>query len=152
MRAVSLWQPWASLVAIGAKEIETRGWRVPRTILGLRIAIHASKTRRALGVIELEPFGSTLRRAKEVGRLVTVDGWLPFGAIVATAVVSGCTEMTTEFVGDLVARRPFEAAFGDYRAGRFAWHLSEVEPLGRPVPWRGSQGVFEVPDDLLVAA
>jgi hypothetical protein len=24
--AISLWQPWATLVAIGAKRIETRGW------------------------------------------------------------------------------------------------------------------------------
>lgn len=43
MKAVSLWQPWASLIACGAKTIETRSWPAPRTVVGQRIAIHAAK-------------------------------------------------------------------------------------------------------------
>lgn len=26
MKAISLWQPWASLMAVGAKRYETRSW------------------------------------------------------------------------------------------------------------------------------
>lgn len=44
IRCVSLWQPWASLVAYGAKSIETRNRPVPSTILGTRIGIHAALT------------------------------------------------------------------------------------------------------------
>lgn len=43
MRALTLWQPWASLVASGAKMIETRSWAAPRGLWGQRIAIHAAK-------------------------------------------------------------------------------------------------------------
>lgn len=43
MKAISLWQPWASLIACGAKPFETRHWAPPRELIGQRIAIHAAK-------------------------------------------------------------------------------------------------------------
>lgn len=43
MRAISLWQPWASLIACGAKPFETRSWAPPRELIGQTIAIHAAK-------------------------------------------------------------------------------------------------------------
>lgn len=43
MKAISLWQPWASLIACGAKPYETRHWAPPRELIGQTIAIHAAK-------------------------------------------------------------------------------------------------------------
>lgn len=43
MKAISLWQPWASLIACGEKPFETRHWAPPRELIGQRIAIHAAK-------------------------------------------------------------------------------------------------------------
>lgn len=43
MKAISLWQPWASLIACGAKPFETRHWAPPRELIGQPIAIHAAK-------------------------------------------------------------------------------------------------------------
>lgn len=43
MKALSLWEPWATLIAVGVKTIETRSWAPPRKLLGERIAIHAAK-------------------------------------------------------------------------------------------------------------
>ncbi|MCB1462115.1 MAG: ASCH domain-containing protein [Nitratireductor sp.] len=43
MKAISLWQPWASLIAAGVKPYETRHWSPPRELIGQRIAIHAAK-------------------------------------------------------------------------------------------------------------
>jgi hypothetical protein len=43
MKAISLWQPWASLIAAGAKPFETRHWAPPRKLIGATIAIHAAK-------------------------------------------------------------------------------------------------------------
>lgn len=43
MKAISLWQPWASLIACGVKPYETRHWAPPRELIGQRIAIHAAK-------------------------------------------------------------------------------------------------------------
>jgi hypothetical protein len=43
MKAISLWQPYASLIACGAKPFETRDWAPPRELIGQTIAIHAAK-------------------------------------------------------------------------------------------------------------
>lgn len=43
MKAISLWQPWASLIACEAKPFETRSWAPPRDLIGQPIAIHAAK-------------------------------------------------------------------------------------------------------------
>jgi hypothetical protein len=43
MKAITLKQPWASLVASGLKQVENRTWAVPKSIRGERIAIHAGK-------------------------------------------------------------------------------------------------------------
>ena len=43
MKAISLWQPWASLIAAGVKPYETRSWAPPRELIGQPIAIHAAK-------------------------------------------------------------------------------------------------------------
>lgn len=42
MKALTLWQPWASLIACEAKEAETRSWPAPASLVGCRIAIHAA--------------------------------------------------------------------------------------------------------------
>ena len=41
---LSIWQPWASLIAAGIKTIETRTEAPPEELIGQRIAIHASNT------------------------------------------------------------------------------------------------------------
>ena len=41
MKALTIWQPWASLIAIGAKPYEFRGWAAPRALRGQRIVIHS---------------------------------------------------------------------------------------------------------------
>lgn len=48
LNAITLHQPWATLIAIGAKTIETRSWPAPRHLLGTRIAIHAGRTDRSI--------------------------------------------------------------------------------------------------------
>ena len=42
MKALTIWQPWASLIIAGAKPYEFRGWRAPRSLIGQRIVIHAA--------------------------------------------------------------------------------------------------------------
>src|SRR5262245_47216191 len=85
MKAITLTQPWATLVAIGEKRIETRSWS---TRYRGRIAIHAAKAF-PLGAQELcydDPFHSAI-----CGAGVGDGPWaLPRGAIVATARLVDC--------------------------------------------------------------
>lgn len=141
MKALPLWQPWASLVAVGAKRVETRGYP-PRRIgltAGQRIAIHATKTPEHLWFCHLEHFRDH----------VAIPGALPLGAVIATCTLARASEITSESSALLQERNPAEFAFGDYTPGRWAWVLTNVVELLTPLPWRGSQGAFDVPDELL---
>lgn len=152
IKALSLHQPWASLIALGAKTIETRGWAAPGHVVGDLVAIHAAKSTTSIG-----PRGYTLGvgtyevEHDEGGLLLRGDGlaWpyrLPLGAIVAVARLGTCERMTGESISTVSAE---EKPFGFYEPGRFAWHLEAVRRLDDPVPYRGAQGLFNVPLSLV---
>jgi activating signal cointegrator 1 len=173
MRALTLWQPWASLIAVGAKTIETRGWS---TSYRGPLLIHAAKFRCA------QPW----RLAVPIAAVPAVDALdrpLPLGAVVAAAdlvdcvpilapldrlprswmphvaeTINGelrvwqgsndhapCPSMTWRTT-EIEDQRPF----GDFTEGRYAWLLENVLPLAEPVPAKGQQGLW-TPDGTLVA-
>ena len=141
MRALSFIEPWATLVTLGHKKVETRSWAPPRWLIGQQIAIHASKS------IEAIRDGT----AAELFRIAGVPcptEW-PLGKIVAVARISS-VERTEQ--ARLSLTRP-EIAFGNYLDGRWAWSLHDVIPLRGPLTIRGMLGLWEVPlsfeDELL---
>jgi hypothetical protein len=141
MKALSLWQPWATLIAIGAKCYETRSWAV-----GYRgpIAIHAAKRQDydSLALCLEEPF-----RQELIAGGIRYPKQLPFGAIVAVATLHDCHLCKGVWVPN-PAGAPHELAFGDFSPGRYAWVLHAVRPLKSPVPCRGFQGLWDVPPEI----
>ena len=131
MKAITLTQPWATLVAIGAKRIETRSWRTSHRG---PLAIHAAKGMPdwAKDICNEEPFRSVLLAAGIAG---VCD--LPRGCVIATASLIGCLTTEQSFPSEQ------EEAFGDYGPGRFAWWLDNVVPLPAPIPAKGSLGLWE---------
>lgn len=106
-------------------------------IVGQRIAIQAAKT--DMGIAHV--LGNEVLRAI-CSRRFTSLGALPFGAIVCTAIVTSC-ERTETARARLTCD---QGATGDYSAGRWAWHLADVRGLDLPIPMRGMQGLFTLPD------
>ena len=143
MKALSLWQPWASLIAVGAKTVETRSWAAPQALVGQRIAVHAAKRASELHWVNLPIFHDALKRAEDAGDLALIDGRLPLGCIVASAVLVECFRMDHDTCMAVHDDMPEEYAFGDWRPGRFGWQLSELEPVAEPIPYRGAQGLFD---------
>lgn len=141
MRVLSLWQPWASLIELGAKRVETRSWDAA-SLVGERIAIHAAKTTKQLSICSEEPFSEHLPDPER----------LPLGAIVCTAVVNRIRRVTDETAAALERDHPREFAFGDYTPGRFAWVLRDVHSIVPPVPFRGKQGIGFINDRELSGA
>lgn len=138
VHALSLWQPWATLVALGVKRIETRHWQPGPDVVGQRLAIHATLRREDLALADVEPFRGAL-----AGRE------LPLGALVGHVLVDRVGAMTPELIEQLRRDDPRELAFGHYAVGRYAWHLSDARQLPRPVQWRGHQSLFSVPASVL---
>jgi hypothetical protein len=145
MKAISLWQPWASLIATGAKTFETRGW--PTTYRG-PLAIHAARrdTTDIRALMHNWQFQGGL--APLMGKPVDYETkewygvtWemLPKGAILCIVNVLDCIATQGLKNGDYYKER----YFGDYTPGRFAWKLELVEVLKKPIETKGSQGFFE---------
>lgn len=162
MKALTLTQPWATLVAIGAKRIETRSWS---TWYSGRIAIHAAigltPVHGKRGLRELvasEPFFSALadiaQHSLSKSAVDTIVDALPLGAIVATAELVDIKHAETlwpegkwwRLKGDEMQEWHLdnqERAFGDYGTGRYAWLLADVRPLAEPIPAKGALGLWE---------
>jgi hypothetical protein len=165
---ITLTQPHATLVAIKAKQIETRSWA---TSYRGPVAIHAGAGLGPVGgidglaeLVDEELFHEALEQFWKPG--ASWDSYalaqrLPRGVIVAVATLEMChyTHLLpwrdgvfpvrfiqrNETISWLLTDQ--ERAFGDYSPGRFAWFLSDVRPLRTPLPYRGAQGLRRLPDD-----
>ena len=76
VRILTLWEPWATLMAIGAKRIETRSWA---TRYRGPLAIHAARGGLKLwelhGLLNQKPFREAFSRASNADAK-TVSGYL----------------------------------------------------------------------------
>jgi hypothetical protein len=143
MKAISLLQPWASLVVIGAKKIETRSWNT--TYRG-ELLIHASKkfSDDLKEIASNTPFKEVLT---EAGLLKIRRGFyftecefnLPTGAIIGQVNLN----LTTRFDGEEVWLTDREKAFGDVSPGRYGWLLTDPKKFTVPIPAKGSLGLWE---------
>lgn len=155
MRALSLVQPYATLIAIGAKRIETRSrLRPPEALIGQRIAIHASKGFADMTVeyfcylCTTEPFKSALVAGFQAGLIKgqkepehLYPGDLPRGAILCTVRITGCWSTNN---AELVARIPeMERAFGGYAPNRWMWGLADVQVFPEPIAASGKLGLWQ---------
>lgn len=121
--ALTLWQPWATLIQQEVKRIETRSWA---TNYRGPIAIHAAKKSVYTGIIELLD-------------LLQGDEEPPMGAVVAIANLIDCVEMTPEFIAE---QTQVELKCGDWKPGRFAWILEIIRPVVPPIPASGGQKLW----------
>lgn len=145
MKAISLWQPWASFIASGRKRIETRSWS---TQYRGPILIHAAKRvnkKEQLEILECGP----IRRALGVSTFqsdpapgLEVLRSLPYGALIAQANLIDC-KSTDEI--DFDQYSAIEVWLGDFSVGRYGWILEDVKAF-EPVPYKGAQGFFDVPE------
>lgn len=152
MKAISLWQPWASAMALGSKPIETRHWS---TKFRGRIAIHAAQR---VNKTELTTFWSDPTWRGALYDLGPGKPWelMPFGAIVAVGMLTDC--IPTERIPKAQIRLPEGGGkcstwtaedMGDFSPGRFGWFFEGIKPLKEPLPFKGKQGFFNVPDELI---
>ena len=115
MRALSLWQPWASLMYDERKKIETRGWEM---LYRGPLAIHAAKT---VDKEYCEEFGYDWRT-------------IPRGAILCIVGVQGCVRFPHELAP------PDE--YGDFEEGRYGILTTMLKKFPEPIPCKGHQGIW----------
>lgn len=152
-------------MATGAKTIETRHWS---TNVRGQVAIHAAQRMVKSELDDLGCYGvwkgalAVYRHHNSGDNTFLRD--LPFGAIVAVGTLTnvlptrdapGIDELRfaeKAVIPDMIERaglRWTERDMGNYESGRFAWLFDDIRPLSEPVPFKGKQGFFTVPDELL---
>ena len=143
MKALTLYQPWATLVAFGAKRNETRSWS---TVYRGPLAIYAGKNveyirgRSKYYICDEHSFDTVLRKAGYFSEDTPFPGKLPLGCIVATCELVGCQLIEKS---DLPLLSSQEIAFGLYTIGRYMWFLHNVKMLPEPIPAKGAMGLWE---------
>lgn len=137
---LTLTQPWATLMAIGAKRNETRCW--PLRFRGW-FAIHAAKgfPEECRELCDVEPFRAELINAR-------YESWadLPRGMVIAVAELVDCVRINAR--ENRCMPEP-EQSFGDYTLGRYYFRTEGVRRLREPFPLRGLQRLQKLPRPIL---
>lgn len=152
IKTISLWQPHASLIALGEKPFETRSWWP--NYRGL-LAIHASKRVPVSADINHE-FGDALRDVMHKHRIRPQTEW-PLGCVVGVCELvhiygtrgdgrstasSGKVHLGKEWPDNAT----YAHLFGDFSLGRYAWLLAKVRRFKEPIPTKGRQGLWTLWD------
>jgi len=147
MKALTLTQPWATLMALGLKTIETRSWK---TNYRGPLAIHAAKGfpkwAQALANDDFYP-----ELALHLGDSRDMAKDLPRGVILCTVGLVDC--MPTERLsnglvdvryGKVIISYDYtdELKYGDYDAGRWGWVTKNRRTLTEPIHVTGKQGLW----------
>jgi len=152
MRAITLYQPWATLIALGLKRFETRHWA---TTWRGEIAIHAGAARTDWNKLqrELAHYRSgqytcgngslaDVYFRYQTGLLpngLRLNEPMPFSAVLCIVKIVDCIPMTPDFI---IGQTREERAVGGWAPGRYAWQLEMVEQFAQPIPAKGGQGIW----------
>ncbi|WP_195393665.1 ASCH domain-containing protein [Actinomyces urogenitalis] len=124
MYALTVRQPWASLIMSGHKRVENRPWRPSpqRLPVGQRFYIHSGKSR-------------DTRPSELPGELKTQFATAPTGVLLGTVVLAGIHSP-----GECDSRCRL---YGDQNA-KYHWMLAAPEPLTVPVQMPGRLSLWPV--------
>lgn len=127
-KALTVFQPYATLLVMGLKAVENRGW--PTKFRG-RLAIHAGKQMQIQDYVSARDYLRSISPAAAEWLPAFID--LPRGAVVGSVELHECRR-SPDRMADLAA---FETPDG------FSWHCRLPLQHG-PIPWRGAQGIWPI--------
>lgn len=120
VKVLSIKEPYASLIMMNIKKIETRSFK---TKYRGELYIHASL--------------SKSNQNSELSKLISPS----YGNIICKCNLVDCVLMTVEFIEKLKKENPMEYNCGQYEVGRYAWILEDVEIL-EPIKAKGKLGIW----------
>lgn len=134
MKALSLTNPWAVLMALGLKQHETRSWQT--THRGPVVICSTKSVENVAYWCAMPEFKQALKESGEYTSFVD----FPYG--MALCIADLVFIRPTELIRERLSAR--ELAFGDYSDGRWAWEFQNVRRFRKPIPVRGALHLFDV--------
>ena len=145
MKAISIHQPWASLLVTGRKRFETRAWH---TNYRGPLAIHASRLLTSIGT-----HLTTQKPYQQLLATIGVDTYkdLVLGKILGQATLVDCWRVME--IPDANLPTETELAIGNFGTKQGAreiwtWLFTDPKPLTTPFATGGTLGLWEIDDYL----
>jgi len=142
MKAISLYEPWASFIIWGWKTIETRTHKRFKSLVAQQILIHAAKTFDYSDVFLKHLNEYQLSTYKMI--LKTDYFKSTAGKLIGTVYVMG---FKTLFESD---SKSALIDCGISKPVRYGIILQTPINLIQPIPYRGYQFPFDVPDEIII--
>lgn len=142
MKFITLMEPWATLMMLGYKRVETRSWG---TDYRGDVAIHAGKNPECVKDV------SYVMGLFERAGIPMLEGFpmraseYPLGRIIAVGRLVDVKRMDRKLIA---AQTKMERAFGDWRPKRSAFFFEEVRRTTYQIEWKGALGLRDLPWDI----
>lgn len=139
MKAITVYQPWATLLACGVKKVEPRWWRTRHEGA---IAIHAARTFSpyAKAVCALPLFREAMERHGYTPET------LPTGAVVGIATLKACPPIAQILSFLTMEERSYGCFLPDY--ARYALIFEDAVRLVAPCHASGAQKIWNLPKEI----
>lgn len=126
MKVISIKEPFATLITRGMKKIETRSWK---TNYRGEIFIHASGTKLAKEYLTNDFILNLIKNMD-----------MNYGNIICRCNLVDCIYMDEKFL-EYVKQNPMEYNLGEYKLGRYAWIIKDIEPI-YPIKIKGKLNIW----------
>lgn len=128
MKALTLHRPWTDAILYGGKRVENRSWHPPHSLIGQTIALHAGKV-----------YDEQVADWMDIQGLYTppARGDSPMGIV-------GVASLLGSYRAGVLNQLSKDPWF----FGPVGWLLGDVVAFRSPIPCRGAQGLWTVPEDL----
>ncbi len=137
LKAISLWQPYCSLIALGIKQYETRSWKT--NYRGKLLICSTAKLTK-----------KQYQQYWKICSSVELPDWneinFPCGKAIAVCDLVDCIPITPSLI---TQQSETEIKSGDWEVGRYAWKLENIQPITEPFAVKGKQGLFNISVDTL---
>lgn len=128
MKVLSIIEPFASLISNKKKFIETRSFK---TLYRGELYIHSSLKK-----------DSKMYKDDEVFKKLVKELTLNYGNIICKCNLIDCIYMDEKYIEDMRKDNYQEYICGDYRVGRYAWVLADIQALDIPIKAKGHLGIW----------
>ena len=122
MKALTIKEPWASLIIEGYKKYEFRSWK---TNYRGKILIHAGKDLEKENLIRFKDYNIDIKPGMIIGEATLVD----------------CIKVTEEFQNELIKIDKTVYGKSNHRED-YAWKLEEVKKYKTPIEAKGQLGLW----------
>ena len=139
LKAISLWQPYCSLITLGLKKYETRSWKT--NYRGKLLICSTAKLTK-----------KQYQQYRKICSSVELPAWneinFPCGKAIAICDLVDCIPITGSFIK---VQSETEIKSGDWEVGRYAWKLKNIQPITEAFAVKGKQGLFNISVDTLIS-